>query len=641
MDWKGGRETTVLEPDQRHLLLDSLRPPPGHKLDIAAGTSFTLNLQTLMTVPIAFAMFDRQQADGSLTQDAIATLQALRENADRITLFSQAGMTAVPAEYRSLYVYLEDTIYPVVPPNQEAIFHPKVWYLRFRHTNEVDTAYRLLCLSRNLTFDRSWDTVLRLDGKLGDQVRAPELERFASSLIEMARPIRSVPAERGKAIQELGEEFSRVEWQVPQNFDELAFCPMGIAGEPKLHVPKPYENTLIISPFLTSWAINAFTRDPGPERSIVLSRPESFEALGGDATKHLTERLVMTPDASPEEQETSEEDGDDERAPTEESVAESFSGQLRGLHAKLYVLDHANGRSTVYTGSANATWPAFHDNVEFLVQMTGPTEQVGVDAVIGDLDDRMGLRSLVEPFDPANEEAVEPTEEDEAQRELDGVVRRLAALRYTATCCRDCSISDDAWKITLTGETQQDQQLDLKGCSLEIRPITLRDESPSIEICGNGIQAVFTLSEQAVTPYFAFTLSSGPVSSTFLVTAELNNPPPDREANVLRNLLKNPRDFVRLLLLLLGNIDEALADLEREGGEEATGTWLAGPGTESLLEPLVHAFSRDPARLREIERLLSDLEERSNETIEGNVLPDGWWEIWRPIEQALEKESQR
>lgn len=622
----------MLEPDTRYLLFDSLRPPSGYKLDMAVGTSFTLNLHALMTVPIAFAMFDRQREDGSLTEDAIATLQALRENASRITLFSQAGQTGVPDEYRSLYVYLEDSIYPVVPPKADAIFHPKVWYLRYSGSSETDSIYRLLCLSRNLTFDRSWDTVLRLDGRLTDDIRAPELEQFAHSLIAMSNATRPLPLDRSRSIQALGGEFSRVEWRIPEGFDDVRFWPLGHDGNSRSPLPDSSKRVLIISPFLTQWPIDRMTKcpDPRPEQSIVLSRPESFELLGGNATAHLTERLVLSPDAaSPEDEEL------DQEPSVKESVAESFQHTLHGLHAKLYVLDQGDGRSRILTGSANATWPGFHENVEFMVEMTGRTEQVGVEATIGDRNDRLGLRALVEPFEPSNDEPGELSDEERINFKLDQASRLFSSLRYTAACEHQ---PDDAWTISLLGAMQRKQELELHDFSLQIRPITLRMEPVTPIIDGQTVSATFTLSEEAVTPFFSFTLSMGANSTEFLVVAELLNPPPERESNVLRNLLKHPRDFVRLLLLLLGNIDDALAALDNEEGDGQSTAWFVGSGSDALLEPLVRAFSRDPERLRDIERLVLDLGKRSDgET----VLPDGWWEIWTPIAQALESDEKR
>src|SRR5687768_1734163 len=78
---------TMLDPEGRHLLLDALRPPPGHELDLAVGTTYTLDLYALLSAPVAFAMFDREAEDGTPRLDPIAALQALRRYAGRITMF--------------------------------------------------------------------------------------------------------------------------------------------------------------------------------------------------------------------------------------------------------------------------------------------------------------------------------------------------------------------------------------------------------------------------------------------------------------------------------------------------------------------------------------------------------------------------
>jgi hypothetical protein len=50
----------------------------------------------------------------------------------------------------------------MTPPNPDRVFHPKIWVIRFADARGR-TLHRFLCLSRNLTFERSWDTLLRLD----------------------------------------------------------------------------------------------------------------------------------------------------------------------------------------------------------------------------------------------------------------------------------------------------------------------------------------------------------------------------------------------------------------------------------------------------------------------------------------------
>ena len=55
------------------------------------------------------------------------------------------------------------------------IVHPKVWVLRYEASDDLDGVpkgdrrLRVLITSRNLTFDTSWDTVLRLDESADSQ----------------------------------------------------------------------------------------------------------------------------------------------------------------------------------------------------------------------------------------------------------------------------------------------------------------------------------------------------------------------------------------------------------------------------------------------------------------------------------------
>src|SRR5438270_13497306 len=97
---------TVLEPDDRHPLLDALRPPAGFVLDRAVGTTFSLDLHALLTAPVAFALLDAESGDDGLSAPT-AILEAVRRQADLIDVFCQAGQIAVPAAYRPLVAYVE------------------------------------------------------------------------------------------------------------------------------------------------------------------------------------------------------------------------------------------------------------------------------------------------------------------------------------------------------------------------------------------------------------------------------------------------------------------------------------------------------------------------------------------------------
>lgn len=617
----------MLDPEGRHLLLDALRPPPGHVLDLAVGTTYTLDLNALLTVPVAFAMFDREAADGSPRADPIATLHALRRHAGRITLFCQAGDIAVPRDYRSLVVYLEQSVVQVVPPRRDALFHPKVWFIRYRQPDTGAMAFRLLCMSRNLTFDRSWDTVLRLEGEPSDTVRHPELRTFVESLPAMAAAVRPIDVGRQSTIDGLAAELERVQWLGPGDLEVVRFWPLGHDRTRAWPFGEPTQRIFAASPFVTVGALQRLTNGVG--RSILLARPEAFDLLGGNATAHLRERLVLSADT----REPFEEDGAGEGAvPT--------TPALSGLHAKLVVADVPDG-GRVWTGSANLTDAAFGGNVEFVTELRGTRSACGVDAIIGDHGSRMGLRKLVEPYEPATAEGRDLTLEEVMEQRLADLRQMLGRLRYVADCRKH---EAGGFELTLTGAPGDGGAMDgaeMEGLAATVRPITLGEgASTAVALAPSGLNVRWRVSYEAVTPFFAFHLrpleagGAAALESTFLINAELLGAPEDRAENVMVGLLRNKADLIRFLLLLLGNIDEAMAAMT--GGDDSvwsgSGSWAGRSASEALLEPLVRAYARDRGRLHEIALLMDELAKTETGS---SILPEGWAAVWGPIQEAL------
>ena len=145
----------MLEPQTRAALSELLSPPAGFELARAVGTTFTLDLETALSVPLSFASHRISAADGNL-----GIFDAIRRASDRVDIFPQAGALSMGTR-TDLVAFLE----PIVHPGAvSGLFHPKVWFLEYASGDE--RAYRFLCSSRNLTADRSWDAVVRLDGAI-------------------------------------------------------------------------------------------------------------------------------------------------------------------------------------------------------------------------------------------------------------------------------------------------------------------------------------------------------------------------------------------------------------------------------------------------------------------------------------------
>ena len=64
----------MLRPDERQHLLELLRPPDSCTLDVAVGTTYSLDLISALMLPLSFAFFDWELEDGELVADPLALL---------------------------------------------------------------------------------------------------------------------------------------------------------------------------------------------------------------------------------------------------------------------------------------------------------------------------------------------------------------------------------------------------------------------------------------------------------------------------------------------------------------------------------------------------------------------------------------
>jgi len=155
----------MLNPNSRSIYIDALRPPNGYEFDYAIGTTFSLDLTSLLIIPLSMALYD-YSGEEAITSNPIAVLDAVRNMADRFIVFCQSGRISMPKKDIRLFNFLEQSVVEANSPSENGVFHPKTWLLKFIGQSPDDILYRFLCLSRNLTFDRSWDTILTLEGKL-------------------------------------------------------------------------------------------------------------------------------------------------------------------------------------------------------------------------------------------------------------------------------------------------------------------------------------------------------------------------------------------------------------------------------------------------------------------------------------------
>jgi hypothetical protein len=632
----------MLEPQGRSDLFAALQPPQDYVLDYAIGTTYSLDLMALLTVPLAYTVLGTVSANGR--PDPLALLDGMRRYADRMTVFVQAGQIAVPAGEQLLFTYLEQTVVEVVAPSRHGVFHPKVWALRFIPdpsspvpAHPLPVRYRFLCLSRNLTFDRSWDTILTLDGELIDRQYAygkyHPLGEFFEGLPGMA--IRQIPEGVQERIDQFQHELRRVKFETPQPFESFDFFPMGI----KRGESWPYGNStrrlLIISPFLDFRFLQRIT-DQCSE-SVLVSRldgPNGLESFSAEDLAAFKEIFVLSPNANPEEHDVEEMHGEG-RAPS------PWEPPLTGLHAKVYVAEQWGQKRRVHlwTGSANATTAAIKHNVEFMVRLTGRSRYLAIDKLLQESENEINLRDLLETYKPPETAATTDPLELRLDHRLWAAQRLLLTASFAAEALP--TANEDRYHLRLAWSGEAVEKV-LSSVRVRCWPITLAEQTDAKAITGDEHSIRFgPLSAVAVTSFFAIELEAAIKERTatirFVLNVPLENPPGQRRERIVRHLLADRQSVLRYLLLLLSDPGELsliggeLMGTGVDDGERGLGSGLGLP--VHLFESLTQALGHRPETLKDVKRLVDELTETGSESL----LPTDFAAVWVPVWAAYEQ----
>jgi hypothetical protein len=582
----------MLEPQTRAALTDMLHPPSGFSLSHAVATTFTLDLDTALTIPLSFAA-RRVTAD----EDPIGILDAVRRAAAKVDIFAQAGQVSIEVPPSALVAFLEPMVHPVEVTR--GIFHPKVWFLEYERGEE--RAYRFVCASRNLTADRSWDVVISLDG-----APASSRERTAARKVNapLARLLRALPGltvsplpqQRRARIDALASSIRDVVWDPPSDMRDLQFHVWGVGKRPQ---PEFWGiRGLFISPFLTDAGLIELKKGAYHEAYLV-SCGTSIDGLAPTAFDGKLQQAYVLDDAA----DFAEED----------NAEQAQRSTLSGLHAKTYVFDRQDG-AHVFLGSLNATGPALHENVEVMVETVGNVNRFGVATTLE------GLKEFLQEFEYTG--GVEETDSERADRDLSAALRRIAATRLHARVVGGESYELHFWR---EGDIRLPPEVELTWhpitrTGLIIRGLPGGADDPSI---------IGDLGLTDITPFVIVTARDARgdrFAQRTVVLAELHDDPADRRDAVIAAHLTDRAAFMRFLMLLLelGGFTFPSAD----GG----GAWrqfsATGASGAGLFEALMRAVGPDRTGLEDVQRVIEYMGRQPDGT---SVLPEGFQALWASV----------
>lgn len=589
----------MLEPQTRAALTDQLTPPPGYELSYAVGTTFTLDLATALTVPLSFASHRVTAADGTL-----GVFDAIRRASDRIDIFAQAGELSMGAA-SDLVAFLEPMVHPVLP--RRGLFHPKVWFLEYRSGEQL--THRFLCASRNLTSDRSWDVLVRLDELPPDAKRHSDAETLNAPLVALLRSLPDMcvqpmaPARRDNVLA-LAERWKSLSWETPDGMRALAFHVHGMRRSTMPDLAG--QRALIISPFLSDDGLTLLRSRVRTDMHL-LSRAESLDRVDPASLDPKLKTYVLDDAASLTDD---EKDADGGYVPRRDV--------LSGLHAKAVIVDRRDG-AHVFLGSANATRAAWHDNVEVMVEFVGSSDRFGVAATLralGDLKDEY-------PTEGGNA----PSADEEAERRLEAFVRRLAGVRITARV-----LDDDPYALRVWGDERFDSLRSLNdqpGVTVRWHLLTRADlggDTPGVAENEASVLRGIPLTD--ITPFIVLIASDGTRERRTIVVARLLDDIPTRRDAIIARQLTDRAAFVRLLTLLLELSGVGMPLGDSAGGHGFFGSASGDETGAGLFEALVRAVGAGHQGLADARRIIDFVRDQGDENA---VLPDGFDELWESV----------
>lgn len=599
----------MLQPNKDRLDYgDLLMPPEGYLLENAIATTYSLDLDALVSIPVA--LFLAHSLEINMKDDFVQVLESIRRASSTVKVFCQKGQIKVPEKQNRLYAFIEPCVVQV-PPTHYHSFHPKVWILRYTNLSK-EIKYRVIVLSRNLTFDRSWDVAFSLDGEVPRKKRALKVHsnkpliNFVSYLTKQ---------DDAPWYKQFIDDLYKAEFDLrPGPFESFEFLPLGIGeDQERLLSDKNQEDLLVISPFVTNGGLGTILRNASGKPTL-LSREEELRKINLSTLQkfnawHLDSGFVQA----------------EERI--EADTQENSSVQLQDLHAKVYCYK-VGWDACLLLGSANCSDRAMRNNVEFMIKLKGKNSRVGPDQLKKELLNND--LNLFKEFVP--DLLIESQVDDELQLQ-DQLLQRIKIDLVNAELTAEAQIQEDS-------NYQVELCLDLRCISVpvEIYGYLINNEDQRMLLEPGTINnwIVKNLKELDISSFLVIELSlPNTISScNFALKVEITNLPETRNTRIFRDIISNTANFFKYIRLLLAENawdDMALNTSTNGLANEADNSWLnTFSSEEAIYESMLKAASREPHKLSQLKEVIERLSQEDDS--QQPIIPEDFKALWQVFE---------
>lgn len=573
-----------------------LSPPSRYKIDFAVGTTYSLDLETLTATCAIVGL--NVEADTLLTESPLHMIEAIRRASSKLLIFCQRGQIKTPDKQNKLLPLLESCVCEVSLQSKRS-FHPKTWFVRFTADNLPDK-YRLIVMSRNLTFDRSWDVALRIDSAdKGDATLEKgndtddNIYYFLQYLYKNMNTHNGQLKAKRKQLAKLSDELIKVKWRsLGREFEGFDFISYGIGKPSANNLNDTFHKLLVISPFLSRCVIEGFTEKQLTNSDCTLiTRKSELSKLDTKLLKAFDTYTIK-----------------DAVVDGEERISETGDFKAQDIHAKVYLRTKSSD-SEIYIGSANASHNAFYGgNVECLICLWGKQRYLNVDKLKQDL---FGTDEKANPFEKVEPKEYSIDSENAVVTMLKSTVREFCALKKSAVVTQKENFS-----VTVS----------MKLFQSDIR-ITL---SPLMKISHQPIDEKMTFTGLRlcdISEWYVVNAKKGRDNVSCVLKIPTTGIPENRDSAVFSEIVHDKNAFLTYIAFLLSD-DFLTAFLESKKKGAGDFNFLNSSFDMPILyERMLKAAASNADSLREIRSII--------ELANDNIVPQDFLRLYEQFEKAV------
>ncbi len=572
----------------------SLMPDDGWETSWAIGTTYSLDLETLLSVPLA--LFHAKYLSETTNESNLRTdmLDALAKVHDKMFVFVHENNITSKCGYSMLMGFLDQNIWniPLDSPNKN--FHPKAWLIRYARSSSTDEyKYRLVTMSRNITSATDFDIAVAMDSY---QTEKQHADNESLTVMMTALMKRTDSKEAPRIIKQIKNELRHIKFIPPYPFDRKGkaamFCPHTFQNlQSPLLQDKEYDELMVISPFIDDITLDMLSNRCRTCRPKLVSREYEMDRCKPETLQkwdcYMWNSML-------------EEAGDYEEDETSNDA--SFSHSI-SLHAKIFIAKASYGGdwykyNNWFIGSTNCTQAGLRSNYEAQVHLKSLEPGTSVDDVLETLQDPDA--PLITAYKIKEQSSRNDEEDKERQRNRE-ILYELSHLQFSGTMqkCPDGKyttiVQTDSVAWTDFWQKYPDVKISLKLFASDNDRWNLKDE------CKHGFPSLLC---QQLSSFLRVNVHfPNSEEKDFLIQIPICIPD-ERHGRIMSEILNSPEKLMRYLMFCLdANMDKEQQKIGKDLPKQSSN----GNGDVSwkqyslpIYEKLLFAASRNKSALRNV-----------------------------------------